>query len=146
MPTIPRLIAAVIFAATAYAAGEYYKLGMTEGVKYGLYSAINAFIGLLCGWLVMGKLTGKGYSAAVGSGLRTSVTITVWALLVFGTVLMVRKAFRKTYKSPLEAIVDIFALMLEHSVLLLSIPVLSALVLGGIVGGLASEWAKQRWE
>ena len=146
MPTIPKLIAAVIFAVTAFAAGEYYKLGMPGGSKYGFYSSINAVIGLLCGWLVMGKLTGKGYRVAAGSGLRTSVMITVWALLVFCTVLMVRKAFRKSYKSPLEAIVDIFALMMEQSVLLLSAPVLITLVVGGILGGLATEWAKQRWE
>lgn len=146
MPTISRLIAAIIFAATAFVAGQGYKLGVPEGVQYGYFDAICAAIGLLCGWLVMGKLTGKGYRAAAGSGLRTSVTISIWALLVFCTVLMVRKAFRKRYDSPLEAVVDIFALMLEQGILMLTVPVLTALFVGGVVGGLASEWAKRRWD
>lgn len=147
MPTISRFVAAIFFAATGYLGGEAFKLGMPEGVKYGLYSIINLVIGLLCGWIVMGSLTGRGYGKAAGSGLRTSVTITVWALLVFSILLMVRKAFMKRYgDSPMAAIADIFALALEHALLLLRVEVLAVLVMGGILGGLCAEWVKQRWE
>lgn len=146
MPTISRLIAAVIFAATAFLAGEAYKLGMTPDVQYGQFSIINVVIGLVCGWMVMGRLTGKGYKAAIGSGLRTSVTVTVWALLIFSIVLMVRKAFKKRYDSPMEAITDIFTLALEQGQLVFTPEVLSALVIGGVLGGIAAEWAKRRWD
>jgi hypothetical protein len=145
MPTISRLIAAVIFAATSFFAGEAFKLGMPEGVQYGQYSLMNVAIGLCCGWIVMGGLTGRGYRAAAGYGIRTSVTITAWALLVFCIVLMVRKAFKKRYDSPMEAITDIFALALEHGAIALTPEVIVTLAVGGVLGGLSAEWAKQRW-
>lgn len=147
MPTISRLIAAVIFAATAFFAGEAFKQAMPEGVQYGFYSLINLFIGLCCGWMVMGGLVGKGYKASAGYGLRTSVTIAVWALLVFSILLMVRKAFKKRYgDSPMEALADIFALALQHGQLMLTPQVLGVLAVGGIIGGLCAEWANRRWD
>ncbi len=146
MPTISKLIAAVIFAITAFLTAEAFKLGMPEDVQYGQFNAICTGIGLLCGWIVMGNLTGRGYRAAAGSGLRTAVTFTVWALLVCSIILMVRKAFKKRYDGPMEALVDIFGLALENSMRLLTVELLSTLIVGGIMGGLIAEWAKRRWD
>ncbi|SEO01972.1 hypothetical protein SAMN05216227_10408 [Pseudorhodobacter antarcticus] len=146
MPTLSKLIAAVIFAATAYFAGEAFKLGLPEGTQFGLYSIMCPIIGLICGWRIMGAVTGHGYSAALGSGVKTSVAVVVWALLIFSTILMVRKAFKQRYDGALEAIVDIFALAVENGALVFTQPVLVALVGGAVAGGLASEWAKRRWD
>jgi hypothetical protein len=146
MPTLSKLIAAVIFAATAFFAGEAYKLGLPEGMQYGLYSYMCVAIGLIIGWRVMGRETGHGYQRAIGSGIKTSLMVTVWALLVFCTILMVRKAFKKRYDNPLEAIVDIFALGVEYGALMFTPPVLTVLLGGAVMGGLAAEWAKRRWD
>ncbi len=146
MPTISRLIAAVFFGATAFLTAEAFKLGMPEDTQYGFFNLLCAVIGLMCGWMVMGALTGKGYKAAAGFGLRTAITFTVWSLLACSIVLMVRKAFKKRYDTPMEAIVDIFALGLENGLRLFTPEVLSVLVIGGILGGLSAEWAKKRWD
>jgi hypothetical protein len=146
MPTISKLIAGVIFAATGFFAGEAYKLGLPEGVQYGFYSQINLAVGFIVGWMVMGPALGKGYTEAVGSGIRTAVTVVCWSLFLFSTVLMVRKAFRKLYDDPLEAIVDIFALALDQGLLLFTVPVIISLLVGGMIGGLVAEAARQRWD
>lgn len=146
MPTISRLIAAVFFGATAYLTAEAFKLGMPEGTQFGQFNLLCAVIGLLCGWIVMGSLTGKGYRASAGFGVRTSVTFTAWSILACCIILMVRKAFKKRYDSPMEAIVDIFALALENGLRLFTPEVLSILFIGGILGGLCAEWAKKRWD
>lgn len=146
MPTISKLIAAVFFGMTAFFAAEAFKLGMPEGTQYGQFNALSALIGLICGWVVMGNLVGKGYRRAAGTGMRTSVTFTVWVLLACSVILMVRKAFKKRYHSPMEAIVDIFALGLEHGLKVFTPEVLSVLLVGGVVGGLSAEWAKKRWD
>jgi hypothetical protein len=146
MPTISKLIAAVFFGVTAFFAAEAYKLGMPEGTQYGQFNALCAVIGLACGWVVMGNLTGKGYRQSAGTGMRTSVTFVVWALLACSIVLMVRKAFKKRYDTPMEAIVDIFALGLEHGLKVFTPEVLGILLVGGVVGGLSAEWAKKRWD
>ncbi|QCO57669.1 TrgA family protein (plasmid) [Pseudorhodobacter turbinis] len=146
MPTISKLIAAILFGATAFFAGEAFKLGMPEGMQYGQYSTLCVVIGLLSGWRVMGRQAGQGYGMALGFGIRTSAIIVAWAILLFCTILMVRKAFKKRYDSPMEAIVDIFALALEYGSLLFTADVLGALIVGGIIGGLGAEWAKRRWD
>ncbi|WP_050525910.1 TrgA family protein [Pseudorhodobacter aquimaris] len=146
MPTISKLIAAVLFGVTAFFAGEAFKLGMPEGMQYGQYSVLCVLIGVICGWRVMGRHTGRGYRMALGTGIRTSAIIVAWAMLLFCTVLMVRKAFKKRYDGPMEAIVDIFALALEYGALLFTADVLGALVVGGILGGIGAEWAKRRWD
>ena len=74
------------------------------------------------------------------------MTFTVWALLVCSIILMVRKAFKKRYDGPMEALVDIFGLALENSMRLLTVELLSTLIVGGIMGGLIAEWAKRRWD
>ncbi|MGO4909833.1 TrgA family protein [Pseudorhodobacter sp. W20_MBD10_FR17] len=146
MPTISKLIAAIWFGAVAFMAAQAFKLGMPEGTQYAQFNAICIVIGVISGWRVMGGLVGLGYQRAVGSGIRTSVTFTAWALLICSIVLMVRKAYRMRYGSPMEAIVDIVALAIEHGLLVFTVQVLSVLIIGGILGGLGAEWAKKRWE
>jgi hypothetical protein len=94
----------------------------------------------------MGSLVGKGYRLAAMGGFRTSATFLVWALLTCSIILMVRKAFKKRYDSPMEAIVDIFALALEHGAKAATVEVIGVLLVGGIIGGLCAEWAKRRWD
>jgi hypothetical protein len=146
MPTISKLIAAIWFGVIAFWAAQAYKLGMPEGTQYAQFNAVCTAIGVIFGWRVMGGLAGLGYQRAIGSGIKTSFAFTGWVLLVCSIVLMVRKAYQMRYGSPTEAIVDIFALALEHGLLVFTVQVLSVLIIGGILGGLGTEWAKKRWE
>ncbi|MBL4917563.1 TrgA family protein [Szabonella alba] len=146
MPTFSKLIAAVAFAAVALFSAQAFMAAHPDGVQYGQFLPFSTLIGLLCGWRIMGRATGQGYGAALGSGVKTSAMIVVWALIVFSIVLMVRKAFRKRYDGPMEAVVDIFALALEQVQLMLNAPFLLTLLIGGLLGGLISEWARRRWE
>ncbi len=146
MPTISKLVAALWFAAVAFLAAEAFKLGMPEGTQYGQFTLICAVIGLACGWIVMGNMAGLGYRRAAGTGVRTVATFTVWAVLICSIILMVRKAYKMRYNSPMEAIVDIFALALENGQMLLTVEVIGVLLIGGVLGGLGAEWAKKRWD
>ncbi len=146
MPTFSKLIAAVAFAAVALFSAQAFMQTQPDGTQWGQFLLFSTLIGLVCGWTVMGRDTGRGYGAAIGSGVKTSVMIVVWALILFSIVLMVRKAFRKLYGGPMEAVVDIFALALEQIQMMLDMPFLLTLLIGGILGGLTAEWARRRWE
>ncbi|NNE81559.1 MAG: TrgA family protein, partial [Silicimonas sp.] len=56
MPTGGKLIAAIVFAALAYFISDLVKplLEDTQGSRVGSLSFVNAFIGLLMGWTIMG--------------------------------------------------------------------------------------------
>ncbi len=144
MPTLAKLVAAVAFCAVAWVAAWFYRAGMPPGAQAGWLAPVAAAIGAVIGWFVMGRLVGEGYRAALGSGLRTSVTLVVWCLLVFDTALMLRKAVRMRYDGPMEAVTDIFRLSLDSAQLLLLPGVLATLLLGGLAGGVAAEAARRR--
>lgn len=149
MPTMSKLVAGVFFGALAFFTAVAFRATMPEGTQFGQLNLIAAAIGLICGWRVMGNIAGKGYKPAPAAGVRTAITFTAWVLLVCSIILMVRKAFKKRYDSPMEAIVDIFALTMENGLRIINPPaldVLGFLFIGGIVGGLLTEWAKQRWD
>lgn len=145
MPTAAKLFAALAFAVTGFVAAEMFKPGMSDGTPFGHFSLIVAAIGGLTGWMVMGGLAGKGYMAAGGSGLRTSVTVVFWVLLAFSVVEMIKLSTKMRYDGPMDAIIGVFQLMLDYGRLVLRPPVLAALAIGGILGGMLTEWAARRW-
>jgi hypothetical protein len=145
MPTAAKLLAAVAFAIVAYLTAFALVPHFPEGTQIGLFREISAVIGFAVGWFVMGNLVGKGYGEAAGSGIRTSVTVVFWALLLFSIYLMVKKSMKMAYDGPMEAVLGIFELMLEYGQIMLVPDVLGVLVVGGILGGMLAEWAGRRW-
>lgn len=145
MPTAAKLVAAFAFAAVAFFAAEMFKVAMPEGNAFGRFSYICAGLGVLCGWFVMGKLAGGGYRAAMGYGVRTSVTITFWALLLFSGYEMIIRSTKLRYDGPMEALTAVVDLMLERGRWMATPEVLGTLFVGGILAGLLVEWAGKQW-
>ncbi|MDP4034582.1 MAG: TrgA family protein [Pseudorhodobacter sp.] len=145
MPTAAKLVAAVFYAAMGYLAAELFKPAMPEGTQFGQFSLICAFLGAACGWLVMGKLAGRGRAAAITSGIQTMITFVFFALLGFSIYLMVLRSLNMRYHDAIEAVLGVFALMLQHGRLLLTVPVLGTLLAGAVLGGLLTEWVSKRW-
>lgn len=145
MPTAAKIFAAAAFAVVGFLAAEAFKPGMPDGTPFGAFSMIVAVIGLLTGWMVMGGLAGRGYGAAAGSGVRTSVTVVFWALLGFSIYQMVLLSLKKRYDGPFDAIIGIFELMYENGLIAATVPVGTVLLVGGVLGGWLSEWASRRW-
>ncbi len=147
MPTAAKLVAAVMFALVGFLSAEAFKPQMPPGTQFGYFVPIVAAIGLAVGWRVMGRLAGQGYGAAAGFGLRTSITIVFWALLVFSIYRMVQLALSAMpYAGPMEAVVGIFDEAMKYGRLLWARDLLITLAAGGIVGGMATEWASRRWK
>lgn len=145
MPTAARLFAAAAFAAIGFFAAEVYKPGLPPETQFGRFTLICTLIGILCGWLVMGRLAGRGMRAAFGSGLRTSANMVFYAMLVFSVYEMVQRSLRKRYDGVFEAVIGTFDIALAYGAALLRPEPLIILVLGGIAGGALSEWSSRRW-
>lgn len=145
MPTAAKLFASLAFALVAFVAAELFKPAMPEGTQFGYFSFINAGIGLLCGWRIMGTLTGHGYKPAMASGVRTSVTILFWAVLGFSINEMIHRSMKMRYDGPFEAVVGVFDLAFEYLILMGRADFIGALVIGGALGGALAEWAGKRW-
>lgn len=145
MPTAAKLIAAVAFGVLGVLLALVYIPGLPEGSQIGWLRETSAVIGLLCGWFVMGRLTGRRYAESMSTGVRTSVTVVFWVLLVFSIYVMVQRSTKMLYDGPMEAVLAVFDLMLGYGRLMLNTEFISTILVGGLIGGAVSEYAGRRW-
>jgi hypothetical protein len=145
MPTASKIVAAICFAIFGAIAATVVKPALPEGTQFGYFVPITAFIGLLNGWLIMGPLTRRSYREAMGTGVRTAITIVIWALLVFSIYRMVILSMQMRYDGPMEAVTAAFGIMLDYGKLLLTPVILGTFLVGGLTGGAISEWVGKRW-
>ncbi|MDT0683322.1 TrgA family protein [Roseicyclus sp. F158] len=142
MPTAAKLVAAIGFALMAYIASEAFKPLLPEGTRVHLLSPVNAGIGALSGWLVMGRLAGRGYREAVSSGLRTAAVAAFYILTGWAACEMIRKSMRLLYDGPMEALVAMMGMIGEYAIMAATDPWTALIIVGGgVVAACLSEWA-----
>ncbi len=146
MPTAAKIVAAICFAFFGAIAATAVIPVLPEGTQLGYFVPISAVIGLLNGWVVMGVLGGHGYRDAMGSGVRTAITIVVWALLLFSIYKMVVLSTQLRYDGPIEAVTAAFGIMLDYGKMLLTPAVIGTFLVGGLICGAITEWARRRWD
>lgn len=146
MPTAAKLVAAFIFAVCGYIVSELIRADLPEGQKLAWLVQVCVGVPLIVGWRVMGKLVGNNYGVSMNNGLYGIVVSTVLVVFIFAVAQMIKLSRRLQYDGPMEALVDVFALMLDYGLLLLNPYVLAVLVGGGFFAGIASEWAHRRFE
>ena len=147
MPTAAKLFAAAVIAIVAAVAAHLYALDLPEGRPAGLLREVSALVGVACGWMIMGAAAHRSRSRvdAMGTGIRTSVTIVVLVVLIFAIAEMMGRAFKGRYKTPLDAILGVFEQALLLVPPLAQPDILGVLLLGGLIGGAVAHWAGQRW-
>lgn len=145
MPTASKLVAAVLFALLSWIVAGLFIPGLPEGTRTGLLRPVAAGMGLLWGWRVSGTLAGRGFGEGAANGLRTSVTVAFWVLLVFSIYDMILLSTKMRYDGPIEAILGAFAIMLDYSKYLVNPMVIGVGIGGGMVVGMITEWASRRW-
>ena len=68
-----------------------------------------------------------------------------FTLLGFSIYLMVKKSYKMVYDGPMDAVLGVFQLMMEYGQMMLVPDVLGVLAVGGVLGGIVTEWAGRRW-
>lgn len=145
MPDAARLASALSLALIGFIVSGQVMPLMPEGTDFGWFTWINVALGLICGWVVMGKRAGRGVTAAINNGITGMVTLVFWALFVQGTYEMVRLAMRNRFDGPFEALASIFLIGMEYGRILLTPSIILTLLIGGVLAGFAADFAKKRW-
>jgi hypothetical protein len=140
MPTMGRLIGAILFGALAW-----YASTLPEDAPMGWFQEINTICGLVAGWKIAGPRAGTGYVAAFSYGLTALVAMVVMALFFNSFGVMLKRSMRKLYDGPGEAVTDVFALFVEHGTMILTPEILATLLIGGFAGGLITEFFGRRF-
>ena len=145
MPTAAKLVAAIFFAALGWLAGEIFGHLLPPEVQHGLLNPVAALLGAIAGWRVSGRLVGKGWTEAATNGVRTAITAGFMVTFIFSTYDMITRALKRLYDGPMPAVLDIFNIMLTYGRMMLATNFVATVVVGGVIGGLITEWASRRW-
>lgn len=145
MPDAARLVAALSLALVAFIVSGLIMPLMPEGLDFGYFVHVNVVLGLLCGWIIMGKRAGRGITPAINNGITGVVALLFWGLFVQGLNEMFRQAMRNRYGGPVEAVADIFKIGLDYGTTIFMPQVMITLLVGGILAGLATEYAWRTW-
>ena len=145
MPTATKIFAAVAFALVGWLAASAYIPLLPDGTSTGYFREITAALGFLVGWISLGSSMGQGYVEAASRGLAGSAVLLVSTLLGFSVYRMILRSTKMLYHDAGEALLDVPVLMLFYGKVMGSTPFIATLVLGGILGGLAAEFAAKRW-
>jgi hypothetical protein len=146
MPTSAKLAAAVLFAALAWWVSQLTRPLFPEGTDLGLFAEYNAAIGAVIGWRLAGAKAGTTWPNAVAYGLTASAGMVTMALLLYSTMLMLSQSTRKVYEGPVEALVDVVRIMVENLHFVSTPEILATLAVGGVLGGLATEWVARNYQ
>lgn len=139
MPTMGRLIGAILFGALAWYTTLLIVPLFPENTPLGLFQEVNTAFGLIAGWTIAGPRAGTGYTAAFSYGLTTLVAMVVMALFFNSSVVMIEQSLRKRYDGPGEAVTDVFEMFMEHGAMMLTPEIIVTLLLGSIGAGLLTE-------
>ncbi|MEJ6641501.1 MAG: TrgA family protein [Octadecabacter sp.] len=145
MPTMGRLVGAILFAGLAWYTSLLIIPLFPVGTNLGLFQEVNTFFGLIAGWTVAGPRAGLGYVAAFSYGLTALVAMVVMALFFNSSVVMVEQSLRKRYDGPGEALTDVFQMFVDHAIMMATPEIIGTLLIGGIVGGLVTEFFGRRF-
>lgn len=145
MPNAARLVAAVSLALIAFILSGQIMPLMPEGTGFGYFTWINVALGLLVGWIVMGKRAGRGTTPGINNGLTGVVALIFWGLFFQGCYEMFRQATRNRFDSPFEAVLAIFEIAAEYGMMLLVPQIIATVLIGGVLAGLVTEFAWRRW-
>lgn len=145
MPTAAKALGAATFAIVGWLVAHAYVPGMPDAGAAGGIREYSAVVGVVVGWTVMGNSVGKKYIDAIGYGWKTVIVMVFVATMFFSVYEMLIQSTRQVYSGPIDAILDIFARMLDRARALLTFSVLMTMVIGGAVAGLITEVASRRW-
>lgn len=145
MPTGAKLIGALTFMALAYFISDLIKPLLPEGTNVSRLSEINAIVGLLMGWRVMGKGAGKTYKQSLSYGLTTLAATAFWSLLIWSGYEMLQRSIKMYYDGPVEALQEMAALYVEYAKLAAVQEVVIPALVGAIFVSWLTEYFARRW-
>jgi len=145
MPTAAKLVAALAFATLGLVVCLVLREVMPETTREGRMFPVAIASGLICGWMVSGAARRGSYMEAAATGMRSSSTAVLMALAALSVGGMVADSLRGRYRGPMDAVLDIFDRFVEYGALVVNVPVLGMVFLGGMIGGMLTEAAGRRW-
>ena len=144
MPTAGRLAGAIMFALFGWYMAGIAGVFFPNERPPAYWIPSTAGFGVFLGWTLCGGPAGKGYRAAIGSGLTTAFCLGFCAIALTGGFLMMEDALDMEYNGAMNAIVGMFVHMLEFAQELYNVPLITTLFVGGVICAWLTEYVARR--
>jgi hypothetical protein len=145
MPTAPKLVAFIWYAALAWFCANMVVTYLSKGTQVGNFAAISAVIGGLVGWTFAGKRAGDTMKAAYGYGVTSVLLVVFYCVFYFSGEEMLHRSLNMRYDGPLDALANGVALMGNNLILIAKNDVIAVLLIGGLFGGWLVEKTGRKW-
>ena len=147
MWTFAHVVAAILFGALAWFVSEFQIEPLfPEGFDPGRFAEVNAAVGALCGWNVMGgRAARSGVASSISLGFTTILVTVFVALFLQSFYDMIIRSLRREYDGPAEAVIAVFELLAGHLATMSTPQVWSTLLVGGIVSGIVTGFFGRIW-
>jgi hypothetical protein len=144
MPTAAKAIAALCLALLGYLSSELVKTLLPEIQNWGRFSEFNAGLGLVVGWVVVGRRAGRGTKDAIANGLTGVATLIFWSLFINAANEMFQLSMKRRFDGPVEAFAAIFEIGIEYGQTLMNPMMIVTFLIGAVLTGYLSEFAAKR--
>ncbi|MEO0774729.1 MAG: TrgA family protein [Pseudomonadota bacterium] len=144
MPTMGRLVAAVLLGGLAYYGAGIVIAIWPEDFNFGWFQEFTALVGLVTGWRVIGKRLGNGVVPGINAGLTGLAVMLFWLFLLLAFNEMIGRSLDLRYDGPFEAINNMFAIAYEWALNLLNVRLWILMVVGAMVTGMVSELVSKK--
>lgn len=145
MPTAGKLFGAITFAIIAWLVSGLIPPLLPEGSPTGMLQPVNAAVGFVMGWTILGRNAGNGLIATIGHASTTAVAVVFWCLLIWSGDEMLERSMRLFYNGPIEAIQDMATVAIEMGQTVATPQIIGALLVGVLVSAVMTESAASRW-
>lgn len=145
MPTVPKVIAALFFAALGYFGGDLVKPLLPEGTRTGLLNETLAIIGLISGWWMSGARAGDSTRSGLGYGLTSAALLLFWGVFLFAGYEALQMSLGRRFDGPMEALQAMIGIGLKYFKMAATPEIVVTLFVGGLFGGWLTEWVAKRW-
>lgn len=141
-----RLSAAILLALTGYVLSEFILADLPEWTSMPQFAQVNAGLGAIIGWRLLGTLAQERHFGTIGTGLTAAIILGLSILFVQAGRDMLERASSGWYNDPMEAILAMVSMALEHSKLMADPFAIASLVIGSVLSAAIAGFLARNWD
>jgi len=139
MPNTSKVSGSLCLCALAYILSELAKPQFIEDFNFGNFTYVSMLVGVIVGWVIMGKLAGFGLVSAVNNGVTSTFSMVLVVIFIQSANEMIRLSMRGRFDGLFEALLEIIPIGIDFVVKVSSTSLWGTALIGGIVAGLIVE-------
>ena len=139
MPSSSKVSGSLCLCALAYILSELAKPQFIDNFNFGYFTYVSMLVGVIIGWVLMGKRAGFGLVSAINNGVTSTFSMVLVVIFSQSSNKMIRLYMCGRYDGLVEALLEIILIGIDFVVKVFSAALWGMALIGEIVAGLIVE-------